>query len=343
MYSDQSLASSVNRYRYENGRRYHGYRDGPHAYYAPNDDSYVNYESIVHHLWLLTLEDKLFLAPLENPQMVLDIGTGVGLWAIDMADCFPGAEIIGTDLSSIQSTTAPPNIRFEYDDANSEWTYPENSFDFVHVRGLTGCIRDWLALYQQAYKTLKPGAWFQHGEFSITTNADPKSDVHADKMYTKFSTLTMSCGEEEHTGMTFYTVERMRGYMEDAGFTNIVEKKFIWPIGPWPKDPHLKEMGRWGERNWTDGIENWVLALYTRFLGWKYTEVQSFITEFRKVIKDRKNHYYQTVCVVYGRKPGLEGKLGIEENLSLEATLKFEGGRSEGREGDEGDEEKAGE
>lgn len=35
-----------------------------------------------HHLWLLTLDDKLFLAPIENPQLVLDVGTGTGLWAV---------------------------------------------------------------------------------------------------------------------------------------------------------------------------------------------------------------------------------------------------------------------
>lgn len=35
-----------------------------------------------HHLWLLTFEDKLFLAPIENPEMILDVGTGTGLWAV---------------------------------------------------------------------------------------------------------------------------------------------------------------------------------------------------------------------------------------------------------------------
>lgn len=84
--SSRSLASSITRYRYENGRRYHAYRDG--SYYAPNDETYSNYETIVHHLWLLTLEDRLFLAPVDQlwggagPQRILDVGTGTGLWAV---------------------------------------------------------------------------------------------------------------------------------------------------------------------------------------------------------------------------------------------------------------------
>lgn len=34
----------------------------------------------------LAFDNKLFLAPLENPQKVLDLGTGTGIWAM-CADC----------------------------------------------------------------------------------------------------------------------------------------------------------------------------------------------------------------------------------------------------------------
>ncbi|KAF2263573.1 S-adenosyl-L-methionine-dependent methyltransferase [Lojkania enalia] len=312
-----SLASEVTRYRYENGRRYHAYRDG--SYYAPNDQKYATYETIVHHLWLLTLNDRLFLAPIEDPKMILDVGTGTGLWAIDMADHFPNAEIIATDLSPAQVMGAPPNIHFEVDDASSEWTYPESSIDFVHVRGLTGCIKDWNYLYQQCYKHLKPGGYFEHLEFSVTTNADPNSDNHADKMYTQFSSSIINVGEQK-TGMTFHTIDNLTKYMKDGGFTDIVEENFIWPIGPWPSDPHLKELGRWGERNWSDGLEGWVLALYTRVLGWTYTDVQSFVSTFKSVIKDRRNHYYHTVRCVYGRKPFPNETVTASSNTDSSST-----------------------
>lgn len=69
-----------------------------------------------------------------------------------MADMFPSAEVIGTDLSPTQPQWVPPNCKFEIDDCAAEWTFQEASFDFIHVRGLFGCIRDWPAFYREVYK-----------------------------------------------------------------------------------------------------------------------------------------------------------------------------------------------
>ena len=47
-------------------------------------DRVLTYQDMQHYLWYMTLDDKLFLAPVkENPQNILDIGTGTGIWAID--------------------------------------------------------------------------------------------------------------------------------------------------------------------------------------------------------------------------------------------------------------------
>lgn len=34
-----------------------------------------------HHMFILTLNNKLFLAPINNPKRVMDVGTGIGIWA----------------------------------------------------------------------------------------------------------------------------------------------------------------------------------------------------------------------------------------------------------------------
>jgi hypothetical protein len=36
--------------------------------------------------WLLLMRGELHKAPINNPQKVLDLGTGTGIWALDFAE-----------------------------------------------------------------------------------------------------------------------------------------------------------------------------------------------------------------------------------------------------------------
>lgn len=67
-------------------------------------------EDMKHAMTVAVCGDKLHFCPLgEHPGRVLDLGTGTGIWAVDMGDAYPSAEVIGVDLSPIQPTFVPPN------------------------------------------------------------------------------------------------------------------------------------------------------------------------------------------------------------------------------------------
>jgi hypothetical protein len=70
----------------------------------------------------------------------------------DFADRHPSARVTGTDLSPIQPYLVPPNVQFEVDDCCDEWTFSANSFDFIHVRGLYGCVADWELFYKKSLR-----------------------------------------------------------------------------------------------------------------------------------------------------------------------------------------------
>jgi len=167
-----SLASSIYAYKYENGRRYHAYREGEDP--LPNDEREQERLNLHHHVFRLTLGGALFRAPIiSNPQRVLDFGTGTGIWAMDFADEFPSAMVIGTDLSPIQPLWVAPNCKFLVEDAEDDWLYkPSEAFDFIHGRGLAGGIKDWDRLYRQAYKHLKPGGWIEMQEYEAWIRSD---------------------------------------------------------------------------------------------------------------------------------------------------------------------------
>ena len=73
-------------------------------------------------------------------------------------------ELIGTDLSPIQSVPQPPNLRFETDDACSEWVYPTDHFDYIHVRLLYASIADWPTFYKECYEWV----YLRNGPFIYT-------------------------------------------------------------------------------------------------------------------------------------------------------------------------------
>jgi hypothetical protein len=76
-----SLRSSVQNYAWENGRRYHRFREG--AYNFPNDDLEQDREDMKHAM-MVYLCQRLHFAPIgSNPQTIMDMGTGTGLWAIE--------------------------------------------------------------------------------------------------------------------------------------------------------------------------------------------------------------------------------------------------------------------
>ena len=105
-----SLTSSIYDYREIHGRTYHAYKDTQYEF--PNDKLELDRLDLQHHLYYKRLDGKLFLAPIsDTPQNVLDVGTGTGIWAIEFAERYPSASVIGTDLSPVQAKWLPSNAQ----------------------------------------------------------------------------------------------------------------------------------------------------------------------------------------------------------------------------------------
>jgi len=70
-----------------------------------------------------------------------------------VGDEYPGAEVIGIDLSPIQPNWVPPNVKFMVDDAEQEeWLFGSNTFDLVHARFVCMAIKNWPQLLERAYE-----------------------------------------------------------------------------------------------------------------------------------------------------------------------------------------------
>ncbi|KAJ3540902.1 hypothetical protein NM208_g3735 [Fusarium decemcellulare] len=324
--STASLTSSILKYRTVHGRTYHSER-GNAEYWGPIDDTQQEAMDINHHVLTLLLGNKLYLAPLpENIQVyaqftngagalidaigqaAVDIGTGTGIWAIlsEFADAFPNASVIGTDLAPIQPSWIPPNLEFQIDDCTQEWTLEPNSLDYVHMRWLVGSIKDWTALFKEAYKILKPGGYIESYEPSSRIESDDGTVLKKSAL-SQWENFFVEGGRKLDRPFTIFEDGIQREAMREAGFVDIEEKDFkasltYNPIGGWPKDPTHRGIGQYMQAAFEQDAKGTVLHMATA-LGWTEQEVTVFVSHFRREIRSNKIHSFFRQKVVWGRKP----------------------------------------
>ncbi|RSL68612.1 hypothetical protein CEP54_002646 [Fusarium duplospermum] len=298
-----SLRSSILRYREENGRTYHAYKDG--AYVFPNDETENERLDIQHHLFALTFEGRLHAAPLTQPlRRVLDAGTGTGIWAIDFADEHPECEVTGVDLSPIQPSAVPPNVSFFVDDLEDVWDY-STKFDFIFSRFLTGSIRDWPKFFNQSLEFLNPGGKIEIMDIIYPPRSDDGTLSEDSPLY-KWATLLLRTFAA--MGSPLDSALRYKEQLEAAGFVDVHVVQRKWPMNRWPKAQIYKQIGMWANQNTMDALAAISLAVFTRpegqgGLGWTSEELEVFLAEVRKDIKDHTIHSYWPIWSVYGTKP----------------------------------------
>jgi SAM-dependent methyltransferase len=319
-----TVSSSVRDYVYENNRRYHAYREG--KYLLPNDELEQDRLDLHHHVFRLMLGGRLHRAPLPpDVGRVLDYGTGTGIWALDFADEYQSAEVIGTDLSPIQPDWVSPNCKFYVDDVESEWTFgPDQALDYIHGRSMCGSIGDPPALYQSAYTHLKPGGWMEIQDFEAWIWQIDDPEGRGITNMTKWLGLLDEASAK--VGKRINVVLEQKQHLIDAGFINVrddvvaVRSAFNEtmnvtllygtnihylqvPVGRWPKDKRLKELGMYQLEHMILSVEPYTLALFTRILGWTVEECQILMALVKAEFRSPKNHLISYFHFIYGQKP----------------------------------------
>ncbi|KEZ43231.1 hypothetical protein SAPIO_CDS4914 [Scedosporium apiospermum] len=241
----------------------------------------------------------LYLAPIEKSTVkrILDIGTGTGIWAISIGDEFPNATVIGNDLSASMPTFVPPNVKFEVDDVESPWLH-QDKFSWIFCRYMAASIFDWPKLVNTIYENLEPGGWCEFQDFDLQYYSEDDSLKPEDPLLTWISTLLEAArklGRDPNPG------SKLEGWVKDAGFKNVVHKRYRIPIGPWAKDPLLKEVGLLNYLQVNGGLEGLTLRLYTSVLKWSEEEILALLAKVRKDLVNPRIHALFDFHVVYAQ------------------------------------------
>ncbi|KAH6663462.1 S-adenosyl-L-methionine-dependent methyltransferase [Halenospora varia] len=295
-----SSNSSIFDFHFRYGRTYHKYCAG--EYYMPNDEQEQERMDLQYCIINFVLDGRKILAPIQQMNLVLDQGTGTGIWAMDIGDDFPDTEVLGIDLSPIQPTFVHPNVRFEIDNFNQSWDRPPETFDLVHSSLNNGFgLRNWDSFLAESYRCLKPGGWMEAKEITFLPLSDDDS-------------LPKNCAisiwhEKLHEGATMgaanlrLTSSDVIPLFEKAGFVNIVALNFKIPIGSWPKNAKWKEIGECQHCALRDGLQAFSQVVFRQFLNYSEQDLEIFLMNVRKELGNRAYHWYWPFFTVYGQKP----------------------------------------
>jgi len=235
-------------------------------YMLPADEEEVRRSELHHRMLQFLFNGNNYVGPVKDMlsgtarevggaperRRVLDLGTGGGFWAIDIADEFPEAEVIGVDLAPIQPREVPENCTFELCDLD-QWhlPYPNEHFDIVHARFMHTGIEHYPRFLHEIARMLRPGGLVVLIEPDTEPIADGKTaseyarSGHPSGMRGWFALWESyrQCLRDKGIDIN---VPRELSYLLSAtgAFERVVSQEGNIPIGFWPKDPVALSIGQ---------------------------------------------------------------------------------------------------
>jgi ubiquinone/menaquinone biosynthesis C-methylase UbiE len=200
------------------------------AYGLPKDEQEINRLDLQHFIVRNVLQGN-YRAPIQQPQAILDVGTGTGRWAQEMAQAFPDAQVAGCDL--VEAGTGkeaaglvPGNYQFFIGDVLKGLPFDDQSFDFIHQRFLIMGIPTalWPQDIAELMRLTRQGGWVEIVE-SETQAINPGPTVQ------KYCDMVTEASKRR--GILSASVPKLGSMMQEAGLINVQTRSVNVPIGKW--------------------------------------------------------------------------------------------------------------
>jgi len=190
-------------------------------------------------------------------------------------------------MLSANRHSVPPNCQFEVDDFDDDWNYSK-TFDLIHGRAMVTCFKEPLRVIQSAFNALSPGGYLELQDMVIPFRCIDDS-LKGTKIE-EWQNKTMEASVK--MGMSWKVSQFYSQYFEEAGFVDVVEHHFQWPMNQWPKGADMKRLGAYFQEDMTRAVENVSMAALTRGAGMTKEEVEVLTAGARKDLADKRIHAY---------------------------------------------------
>ncbi|GHO60384.1 class I SAM-dependent methyltransferase [Ktedonobacter robiniae] len=196
-------------------------------YLLPKDAQEQNRLNFQHRC-LYSAIGNHYLVPLPpDVTTILDVGTGTGIWPVEMANLFPQAHIVGVDLSAASlEYTSSSSYTFCLADVLKGLPFPHQQFDYVHQRLLVAALpaTHWPSVIQELVRVTRPGGWIELLEIGVTIQRAGPETAHL---------LTWMGERSRERGFDMGLMPRLGEMLAQQGLEAIESHDIPVPLGEW--------------------------------------------------------------------------------------------------------------
>lgn len=171
---------------------------------------------------------------LEGIHDILDVASGPGGWALNVAWEYPDAEVTGIDISEMMVNYAQahsvarrlPNAHFKVMDALKPLDFPDASFDLVNARALVGVMtpQTWPQLVREMVRVCRPGGTIRLTEFEMPMTNSPAFEEISSLVLSTIQKIGRTYSPD---GRYFLVTPMLRSLLHNAGCVDVQIKPHV--------------------------------------------------------------------------------------------------------------------
>ena len=267
-------------------------------YVMPRDLEETNRLDFQHYLLRQALQ-RNFVAPIGgDPRDILDVGTGTGRWAREMAQQFPQANVVGIDVNPPPIDQAaeaghggdlrPANYAFVAGNILERLPFADGAFDFVHMRLLVSAIphERWGGVISELVRVTRIGGWIESVETTLMEQGGP-----ALEMIQTWGRPVMA-----RRGIEMADGGQVRWMLASAGLAQVASYRINLRCGEWGG-----RLGRMVAQDYLSGMKAFGGLLVTQQVV-SPAEVDHTIAQATQELASPSGHCIAPVYIAYGQR-----------------------------------------